>query len=183
MKFSNVLFALALFIGTGIGFSSCSEDEPDEPVVPVNNLIGTWTMSGMDYSSEQVVEFFGIPAVTTNYTGTASNMTTTITFAEEPNNATITGTYDLDLEAEAVGQTENVTWEDQAFINNGTFTEVGDVITVTEPGGEMSTLTVVELTATSLKVNWNYTTVEEEAAGPFTVTTTTTATTTVSFTK
>jgi len=110
-------------------------------------------------------------------------MTTTIAFAEDPANATITGTYDLDVQGTTLGQTQDATFTDQAFISNGTWAQVGSVITVTKPGGEISTLTVTELTATSLKVDWNYTTVEEEDAGPFTITTTTIATTKVTFTK
>jgi hypothetical protein len=183
MKFSNVLFALALFMSVGIGFSSCSEDEAVVEPEPVNDLLGTWTMTGIDYNSERLTEIFGIPAATTIYTGTASNMTTTIAFAEDPANATITGTYDLDVQGTTLGQTQDATFTDQVFISNGTWAQVGSVITVTKPGGEISTLTVTELTATSLKVDWNYTTVEEEDAGPFTITTTTIATTKVTFTK
>ncbi|MGB0984253.1 MAG: lipocalin family protein, partial [Saprospiraceae bacterium] len=176
---------LALSMSFVIGFSSCTDEEGDGGTTPeeVNKLIGAWNMTSMDYSSEQSIEIFGFPAATTEYVGTASNMTTTITFEEEPNNARITGTYDLDVEGTTAGQSQSEKWEDVDFISNGTWVQNGDAITVTHSDGTTSTLTVTELTETSLTVSWDYTTEEEDDTGFFSIKTTTIATTSITFSK
>ena len=58
MKVKDFKFAIMAFVVmmTGLSFTSCSKDDPDEPT-PANELIGTWEWSDEEEEGDESVKY------------------------------------------------------------------------------------------------------------------------------
>ena len=87
---------------------SCSDDDPASIEEP-NLLIGAWQAQDLEITGTLSTEIAGIP-VTTDFMGDVYEMTSTLTFTENPNNVISQGTYSAELRTTIQGQefVENV---------------------------------------------------------------------------
>jgi len=137
-------------------FISCSDDDPETHTEP-NLLLGTWQGQDLEVTGTLSTEIAGIP-LSTDFIGDVYEMTSTLTFSENPNNVTSQGTYSAEVRTTIQGQlfVENV--EDLSFLDSGTWTISGNELRILT-STETLIATVEELTQDSLVLS---TTSEEE---------------------
>lgn len=124
-----------------LGITACGED--DEPTTNEQGIIGTWKITGIDYSGTSTTTVQGIPPTTATFTGTGYDMNLSITFGENPNNYVTSGDYSIELVTMAAGQTFTNQWTNQGFLGNGTWERNGDTLTATDSGGDVGVATIV----------------------------------------
>ena len=141
---------------------ACEDDTPtpndntnDSTTVESHQLVGTWDLAAIEYEGTTTSEAAGFPASVTSFTGTGSDMNLTIEFAENPNDYTTSGDYSVIIAIESFGQIIEQTWTNQGFIDDGTWAEADNILTVTNSGGEQSA-NIQELTDTQVVIEWEY---------------------------
>ncbi len=167
MKSRNTLFAL-IAISTTL-LISCSGDE--DSVDPSSGLIvGSWELTGMDYTGTSLVDYAGLTAET-SFVGTGVAFDCAVEFGENPNTVSSSGSYTIQLETTFEGETvvSEVTltdvigagtWEIQGnkLVSSGTNT-VGGVTQVASGAYD-----ILELTQDILRFGLD-TTIEQSQAG------------------
>lgn len=128
---------------------SCSEDE--DPLPTSQGMIGTWTITAVDYKGTTTTTVSGASAKA-DFTGTGKDMDVTSTFSENPNTVTTEGSYVIVLKTTMMGQTttEEVPFEE--VVLDGTWTLDGRTLTITGPVGPQKA-TVLEQTSTTLRMS------------------------------
>ena len=138
-----------LFLSLAVIFFSCSED--DEPLPTSQGMVGTWTMTAVDYRGTSTTTVMGVTAKA-DFTGTGKDISVMSTFNENPNTVATEGSYIIVLTTTSMGQThtDEVAFED--VITDGTWTLDGRTLTITGPIGPQKA-TIVEQTSTALKMS------------------------------
>lgn len=160
MKISKLLFlAIAVF------FLSCSDDDKD-PAPTGDGLAGSWTVTGVDYGGTSTTSYMGEALATATFTGKGKDMNMTLTFSENPNTFVSKGSYTVELKTTTAGMTQTQDVPVNEFMMPGTWKQDGKTLTVTSTtNGEVQEATIVEQTATTLKIKWDYVKTFEDYQG------------------
>jgi hypothetical protein len=162
MKISKLLFlAIAVF------FLSCGDDDKD-PVPTGDGLAGSWTATAVDYSGTSTTKYMGETLGDATFTGTGKDMDLTLTFNENPNTYVSKGSYTIALKTTMAGMTTNEDRKIEEFMLPGTWAQDGKKLTITSTAnGQTQTqeATIVEQTATTLKIQWDVVINEEDYQG------------------
>ncbi len=162
LSFEKVLFVLVVMLFIG----GCAKE--DDTTEISGSVVGVWNCTALNYSGTTVTELMG-QSITSNFTGEGQNIDFTLTFSENPNTATSSGTYDIFLTTTTLGQTQTQTIPDIEFEYTGTWSQNGNDLTIVKDGVP-ATATIVAMTETTLEVN--ITDVETSSINEATVTTT-----------
>ncbi|MDH7912421.1 lipocalin family protein [Winogradskyella sp. SYSU M77433] len=148
MKKLSLLFVAYLFVLT-----SCSSDDSDSSSNISGDILGTWVGVDVDYYGDTVTEAGG-QTVTSDFVGEAYDVDYTLTFTENPNELVSEGSYSVELTTTTLGQTQVDNIENLEFLEDGTWTQEGNQLTITN-NGVSSQGTILELTDTSLVLELN----------------------------
>ncbi|MBL0744218.1 DUF5004 domain-containing protein [Chryseolinea lacunae] len=129
---------------------SCSKD--NDPTPTVEDITGSWAATAIDYTGTTTVA--GSP-FKTDFTGKGKDMDLTVTLNKNPATFSSSGDYTIALTSVVLGQSTTQDYPFQGFLANGTWTLDGNTLTVTSAQG-VQHATIVEQTATTLKINWDY---------------------------
>jgi hypothetical protein len=127
---------------------SCSEDE--DPLPTSAGMVGKWAIKSLEYGGTTSTAFMGT-SITANFTGTGKDMNHITTFNENPNTVVGQGSYTIVLTTTIAGQKETEEIEFYEVVTDGTWSLNGREMTVTN-GTESRTATVLDQTATTLKL-------------------------------
>ena len=151
MKITN-LFALLLMVTI---FASCDND--DDSMTSSDDLVGTWAVTKIDYEGDTETVNQGA-GITSTFVGEGYDMDLVIEFSQNPNEFKTSGDYSIKLTTTTQGQSYETDVTNNGFINEGEWTKNGNEITVTSTANqEEQTATILELTATTLKIAWEFT--------------------------
>lgn len=142
MKKLNLLLVLFL----SIIITNCSDDDPSP--VEQNILVGTWIGNNLEITGTLNTEIAGIP-VSANFIGDVYDMSSTLTFTENPNNVISEGNYSVELSTTIQGQVFMENIENINFLESGTWQVVGNELRITT-STETVTAQIKELTVNSL---------------------------------
>ncbi|WP_375561520.1 hypothetical protein ACE193_02885 [Bernardetia sp. OM2101] len=155
MKLLKFVFVFAL-----ISFlSACGNDDDENTTPSGDGIIGTWKVTEIDYTgtttaSQQGVEFEA------DFEGEGVDMDLEMQF-DNNMNYTTSGDYSIILTTSFFGQSIEQRYDAVGFVGAGTWSQDGDQIIISS-GGETNTLTVLENSGNTLKVEWNHTQEVEE---------------------
>ncbi len=135
-----VLLSIALVL------FSCGKE--DDPKPTADGLIGTWSITALDYEGSTTTTILGT-SITSSFTGVAKDLDMTVTFNENPNTVTSQGSYTISITTTTLGQsvTEDFTFDD--FFDDGTWALNGQTLTVTS-SGVVQEATIISQTSTTL---------------------------------
>jgi hypothetical protein len=158
-----------LLLSIAVILFSCGED--DEPMPTSQAMVGSWAITSVDYKGSTTTTAQGM-SLKADFSGTGKNMTLASTFAANPNTVTTQGSYTIVLKTTMAGQTETEEYTVDEIFSDGTWTLDGRTLTITDINGTEKA-TIVEQTATSLKLKMEVK--ETETDQGITVTTNVTA--------
>jgi hypothetical protein len=138
-----------LLLSLAVIFLSCSEDEDPKPTT--EGMLGNWKVTALDYKGSTTTTAQGA-SIKADFTGTGKNMDLITTFGSNPNTVTSEGTYTIVLKTTYMGQTTTDEYEMDETVTDGTWTLNGNTLTVTNDDFGPQTATVLEQTATTLKL-------------------------------
>ncbi len=144
---------------------SCSDK--DDPIPTSEGMVGTWTVTGIDYKGSTTTTISGITAKA-DFTGTGKDMDLTTTFTSNPNTVTSEGTYTIVLKTTVAGQTTTDEFPFDEVLTDGTWTLNGKILSITNPSGTQDA-TIVKQTSTTLVLRLDLE--ESESDSGITVTT------------
>ncbi|MEL7005708.1 MAG: lipocalin family protein [Bacteroidota bacterium] len=152
MKFSKLFFILlAVTI-----FSACSDDE-DAPNISEDLLVGDWELTDLDYSGTSVLTVPGLgEGITSTFEGTGLNLNLDLTFTTDPNEFITQGDYGVRLVTTIEGQEVVNELENADFINNGTWTRDGNILTVTSTLGGPQEATIISVDQNSFTLGYDF---------------------------
>lgn len=128
----------------------CSED--DEPDSSADALLGTWSLTGLEYSgSSSTPGPSGV--LTTNFTGEGYDMDLTVEFSANPNTFTTAGDYGIRLEVEILGQSNTLELPNQSFFNGGSWSREDDKLTLTLQDNVEQEATILELNESTMRMS------------------------------
>lgn len=157
--------AKLLFFSIAVILFSCSEDE--DPLPTNEGMIGTWSVTGINYKGTTTTTGSGIN-LKADFTGTGKEMDFTTTFNDDPNFVTSEGSYVIELKTTMMGQTTTEDYPLDEVFTDGTWSLNGRTLSVTS-GGETQEGTITKQTANTLEVRINLN--ESESDSGITVTT------------
>ncbi|MFK5879072.1 MAG: lipocalin family protein [Flavobacteriaceae bacterium] len=134
----------------------CDTTENDIPTV---SIVGTWTGTAIDFTGTAQTEVQGIP-VTANLVGEGDTLNFTYTLTENPNTATSEGSYNMEVTASVLLQSQTEYRENVPADFSGPWEQNGDTLTLTFEGEEVIA-NIVELTETTLVLQFAITQTEE----------------------
>lgn len=143
-----ILFSSVLFI------ISCTTDEESmaDTNADAKNLIGTWLLSEITQDGKVETEIQGVP-VSGTITSFGKDIDAQVTFTENPDNYTTSGSYTDVITIKALGQTFN---EEQLIsinniLGNGSWTLNQGILTLTH-SNDIQAAKIIELTSVTLKL-------------------------------
>ena len=151
MKIFKLLF-LSVLVSTMVACSSDDDSNDNGGGDTTGDLVATWVGVSVEYTGTSVSEITGFPDITTEFVGTGYDIDYTMTFDENPNEISSTGSYSIELVTTFEGQSTTQNVENLSWLNIGEWSRTGDEVSVTV-NGETSTMTIVELTDTTLSIN------------------------------
>ncbi len=173
------LFFLSVLVSTMVACSSDDDNSNDNDGNgnTSGELAATWVGETVNYHGTSVTEAQG-QTITSDFVGIGYDVDYTLTFSENPNLTSSTGSYSVEVTTTTLGQSitqdiENLTWS-----NVGEWSRIDDEVSFTL-NGQTDSMTITEITETTLVMNG--VTVQEVNQGGITSTSTTDIT--VSFTK
>ena len=129
-------------------FTACSEDDSgNDP--SSGDLVGIWQMESLDYSGTNTTTVAG-QSTTLDYVGEAFDIDLSITFGENPNEYKTSGGYTIKLTYELGGQTVENNVPIEGFLDNGTWEQNGNTLTVVNGNGEPGEATIESIDGNSL---------------------------------
>ncbi len=140
---------IVLFVALPLTLLSCSTE--DSGTITSSEIIGTWTGTSLDYGGKSIVNYQG-QTIQTDYIGEAYDMNYTLTFNEEPNTVISEGSYSIKLTGTVLGQTSVQNIEDLEFIEDGIWSQNGNILTISKDGISYD-YTILELTDKTLKIS------------------------------
>ncbi len=153
LKFLQIPF-LMVFLAIGV---SCSESE--EPVES-SLIVGTWTMTGIEYESTSKITMMGEVFESTS-SGIGSDIDLVQTIAASPNVITSSGGYTINAQMDFMGQTMEHVLVVEDFLDNSSWELDGDRLILTMENGERREAVIKTLTANELV--YEHTAVESSA--------------------
>lgn len=152
-KFTFIMKSLKFaFLLVFIAFlSACGNDDENTP--SGEGVIGSWKVTEIDYTgtttaSQQGAEFEA------DFTGEGVDMDLKINFNNDMSYTT-SGDYSIILTTSFFGQSIEQRYDAAGFVGAGTWSQDGNQIVITS-GTETNTLTVLENSGNTLKVEWNH---------------------------
>jgi len=150
---------MTLFIATA--FIGCSSDD-DSTNNTSASLIGTWSIVSFDYDGVTSTEFMG-ESLDATFVGVGENFDASITFTENPNEYSSSGSYDVVLSTTVLGMTDTMTTPIDNFQSEGGWERNGDLLifenefielnsTIPTMEIDMNEVTILELTDTTLRL-------------------------------
>ncbi|CAL2077945.1 hypothetical protein [Tenacibaculum sp. 190524A02b] len=118
--FKGLVILLSVFT-----LASCSKSDE-----PVNNsdLIGEWNLTEFTYSGKTTSKISG-QTITTDFEGVGKNFSSKLTFSQNPNKVSASGSHDIDLTYKLFGLEQTNTYTLKDISSEATWTENGDKIT------------------------------------------------------
>ena len=156
MRNFKLLF-LSLFLSFAVSCSSSDDNTQEQEQEQENNpsIVGTWKIINMEtlINSTTTTPQGNTSESTSN--GDASNLNVFVTFTENPNNSTSTGTYSLELTTDyGNGQIVTQTFDDLTFNNFvGEWDLSENQLTISTPLNNTVNATVNLLNETTLSYN------------------------------
>ncbi|WP_033962077.1 lipocalin family protein [Psychroserpens jangbogonensis] len=144
-----------LFIALTLVLTACSSDDNDNSNDPgdVNGeLIGIWDAVDVLYSGDTVIEVAG-QTIVTDFVGESYDVDFTLEFSENPNEFVSEGQYSVELTSTTLGQEQVFDVPNLEFVGDGTWTRDGSQLTTVSNGDE-GTMTILELTNTTLRLRY-----------------------------
>ncbi|GAA3627608.1 lipocalin family protein [Flavivirga jejuensis] len=142
MKKLNILFiALTLIL------TACSSDDAASPEI-TESIVGTWKGVSVDYSGTTVTSVEG-ETINADYLGEAYDVNYSLTFTEDPNNLTSTGTFSVKLTTTVLGQTTTENIENLKPTGDGTW-EITDNELIITTDNEEGIMRIMKLTDSEL---------------------------------
>lgn len=138
-----------LVIVIGILIGGCNKNDDDQPVSG-SDITGVWTCTALDYTGTTETVIMG-QSISADFVGEGYDINFTLTFTENPNEATSDGYYNVKLTTTTFGQSTTQYLEMQNFTYTGIWSKNGNEISITQDG-ETSVATITELTDSNLKV-------------------------------
>jgi len=150
-----------LILMTIIGLSACGGTDEDL-------LVGTWELSELNYAGN-ISTSDGSLTLSSDFSGSASDITTTITFNAD-GTYTTSGSHTLEFEFDFGGnpQTQTITYE--AFLDSGTWELDGSTLTVTDSAGEDTSIEMRSLSNRTLILQLEITEVDDTQVATTTTT-------------
>ena len=142
-----------LLLSLTVIFLSCSEEE--DPLPTSQGMIGTWTITALEYKGSTTTSFEG-GSLKADFTGSGKDMTLTTTFSESPNTVVSAGSYTIVLKTTMMGQTSTDEVTMYEVLTDGTWALNGRDLTVTNDGFSQKA-TIVEQNSTNLKIKFDTT--------------------------
>ncbi|GGG20817.1 hypothetical protein GCM10011344_21950 [Dokdonia pacifica] len=151
---------IALLVITS--FVGCSSDDDSNNDTSAS-LVGTWTVTSLEYEGATSFELLGEP-INTSFDGVGQNLDLEIEFTESPNEYRSSGSYDVVVNFDVNGMTETETSSVDNFEGEGTWERNGNILSVDGsivdvdidfPLTEdmtMNDVTILELTETTLRL-------------------------------
>lgn len=139
-----------LLIGFAIVLFSCSKKDDPKPTFSDSALAGSWLITDLTYSGKTTTTGSGI-SLTANFTGVGKNMNMTTIFNSNPKTVSSQGSYTITLTTSILGQSDTEDTDFEDVVTDGTWSINGDKLKVVSTQGT-DEATIVELTATSLKL-------------------------------
>jgi hypothetical protein len=156
-----------LFISIAVILFSCSED--DDPIPTSEGMVGSWTVTSIDYKGTTTTTVAGITS-RADFAGTGKDMDLTTSFTASPNKVTSSGTYTIVLKTTAGGTTSTDEFLFDEIVTDGTWSLSGKTMTVTMDGGAgTQEATIMSQTDTTLVMKVDID--EVDSGGGFTMTT------------
>jgi len=160
MKTINYIWVL-LFLGLTI--TSC--EIPYEPVTDSNDILGTWNTSAITITTDSEQTLNGFVTVNTHMDYNGFNLNQQLVFTND-NAYNITGTYDMHASYHIVSTFNDPSTPptvqdiqgdvlDFAETESGTWSLDGNTLSLNN-GTNTNEMTVIELTANSLKIEGDY---------------------------
>ena len=143
MKKIIILFIFSTFL------LGCDTTENDIPTV---SIVGAWIGTGIDFTGTAQTEVQGIP-VTANLVGEGDTLNFTYTLTENPNLATSEGSYNMEVTASILLQSQTEYRENIPANFSGPWEQNGDTLTLTFEGEEVIA-NIVALTETTLTLQF-----------------------------
>lgn len=142
---------IAIFV---ILFVSCMNDEstPVDVNAEANDLIGSWSLIEESQEGKGTATIEGIP-ITGNITSFAKDIDAQITITSNPDAISASGGYTEVITGTfaTISRTDEVSISLNDEISQGSWTLNNGILTLTG-GGKMEDVKIIELTATTLKV-------------------------------
>lgn len=154
MKILKILFIAALLVGA----NSCSKSDDTPPEPESASLEGRWVPESYTYVGS-ITLFDGEQTSRILLNGTGKDFAVTVTFNEDPNSYSFSGSYVLRLVTTLPSGDEVIEEAPLIFNENGTYTHNGNSITF-DSDGEQIQGSISELTETSLRISRNINNVE-----------------------
>ncbi len=128
-----------------------TESTPIDTNAQENDLVGTWSLTEIKQDGTVTTNVQGVP-VNANYTSFGKNIDAQVTFSQNPNNFSSSGTFTSVITITLVGQatTREVPIVIDDVLSQGTWQVDQGVITLSQ-NNETQTVNITELTDTSLK--------------------------------
>lgn len=165
------LFKITLLSFALVFFASCEDDDSSNDTSA--DLVGTWSMTSLDYDGTSSTTFQGT-TTSIDFIGEGTNIDYTLTFDENPNNFDASGSYDIELTTDFMGQTTTQTESVEDANSTGTWSRDGNTLSfdgVLVSLGDMAPMTgdtennditISELTATTLVLTQDVMQVESQ---------------------
>ena len=142
MNFLKLSIAALLFLF----LAACSDDDTDNSS---NSLLGTWKLTELTFEgSTSVPGPTGV--LTTNFSGEGFDMDLTMGFLADT--YTTEGDFGVNLEIEVAGVTDTSELTNLSPFGDGTWTRENDKLLFTPSGGTEQEATILELNASTLKM-------------------------------
>lgn len=128
MKISR-LFGFALALGM---LSSCVQNSDDVEVVVPNytDFVGTWNLDTYSYTGYATYDSNGVVDTTATYVASSIIIDADVDISQNPNTITTSGTGSVDVALTFAGVTITQTEDSVLFDGNGTWSAIGDTITI-----------------------------------------------------
>lgn len=136
-----------LLIVLSVIFLSCSKE--DENLIDTTLLIGDWNVTAVKYTGTSTTSALGVK-YTTKFTGTGMDMDFMVSFNENPNSFVSSGTYSVELVAEAMGDTYTQIVQVPNFTIPGSWNIVNGNKLRIESAGEVQESIINKLTTSQM---------------------------------
>lgn len=159
MKIQQALF----FFFAVLFFASC-EIAPKINTTPSStSLIGTWELTGLDYTGTSSVTVSGTDPFITDFTGELADSDFTIEFTDSPKDFFAMGDYSIKLTSEFGGITNVQTIPNPNYVSTGTWSIAGDQLTIVHSTDGPQTTTLINHTEESFQMVLDYNETQDQS--------------------
>lgn len=138
-----------------LGLFSCSHDDNASPESQ-GIMVGKWKVTSIQYTGTSVTNVEG-EATSADFKGVGKDMSLELTFSQDPNKYTATGSYTISLSTNILGYDFPIDMPITGFMGNGTWMVKGKYIYVTDAQGRRDSSTITSLDPDHMTVAWGNT--------------------------